>query len=417
MLLAVLFSFFASAASLQAGPDTTLPFAPRPMIDTLCSSTYFGRGYQKNGAERAAAYLAKKLEAYGVSSGAVTGDYMQTFTVPVNVLEGEPSFSVGLTKGMPGKDFLPDAATPTARLKLVAEPYDSLAWPTMSPTVQANTAIIFTAKAQYQSFIERSEGKPGLAIVKYTKLPPHTVADVVAPFPVVHVLESIAPRPGEKVSYRVKATLRTMPTANVLGMVMGTAVRDSFLIVGAHYDHLGGMGPQLFYPGANDNASGTTLVVELAAAIARQPLRYTVVFALFGAEELNLKGSSYFTGNTVMPLERVRFMLNLDLMGSGEDGATFVNAPSVQADFDMLKAINAELKPSLPSIRPRRNAPNSDHYPFTQVGVPAGFLFLQGPFAYYHSPEDKPRPELTLQGFSTTFRLTRHFLQKLAGDK
>jgi hypothetical protein len=403
--------------SVAAPPDTGLPFQPRPVIDTLCSPAFFGRGYQKKGAERVASYLARRLEAAGVSSGAVSGDYLQTFTFNLNHIEGEPSFSVGLTKGQLGKDFLPDATTPSARLKLAAEPYDSTAWLAMGPLVQANTALVFSSQAQFASFLSRTEGKPGMAVVRHAKLPAHTLSGDVAAFPIVHITDALAPRPGDKVSYRINTSMKPTAAANVLGMVVGTAHRDSFLIVGAHYDHLGGMGATLYYPGANDNATGTAMLLELATAIARKPLRYTVVFAFFGAEEVGLKGSTYFTDNPVLPLENVRFMLNLDLIGSGEDGATFVNAPAVQPDFDLLKQINTQLGQALPALRPRRNAPNSDHYPFTQAEVPAGFLYLQGPFAYYHSPEDKPRPELTLAGFAGTFRLCKRYLQNLAGDK
>jgi hypothetical protein len=394
--------------------DTGLPFPPRPLVDTLCSPAFFGRGYQKKGAERAAAFIARRLEQAGVSSGAVSGDYLQSFRLSINQIEGEPSFSVGAQRGILGKDFLPDARSASARLKLTLEPYDSLAWPTMGPLVQANTALLFNSPAHFATFLAKGEGKPGLAIVRHSKLPAHTVSEEALPYPIVHVAESLPVKIGDQVSYRIKTAVQEISTANVLGMVVGTARTDSVIVLGAHYDHLGGMGTSVYFPGANDNATGTTMLLELATYLAQHPLRYTVVFAFFGAEEVGLKGSTYFTENSVLPLNHVRFMLNLDLIGSGEEGATFVNAPAVQPDFDKFKALNTQLA-ALPAIRPRRNAPNSDHYPFTQAGVPAGFLYLQGPFAFYHSPEDKPRSELTLAGFAGTFKLCKAFVKSLTG--
>jgi hypothetical protein len=400
--------------ALQPPPDTLLPFAPKPVIDTLCSAAFFGRGYQKKGAEKAADYIAQKLERAGVSSAAVSGTYKQPFSFLLNQVEGEPTLTIGITKGILGKDFLPDATSPSARLKLVAEPYDSTTWIGVGADIQKNSALIFSTAAQYRRFLQRKESGPGLAFVKHTKLPAHTLSEEVAPFPTIYVTDNFAPRSGERVIYRVRTAVQEVQTANVLGMVMGTARRDSFLVVGAHYDHLGGLGSTVFFPGANDNATGTAMVLELAAYVAKHPMRYTVIFAFFSGEEAGLRGSRHFVENPSIPLERIRFMLNLDLLGSGEDGATLVNAPAVQPDFEKLQGVNVGLGNALPTLRPRRNAPNSDHYPFTEEHVPAMFMYLQGPFAYYHSIEDKPRAELTLAGFNGTFKLCRTFLHKLA---
>jgi aminopeptidase YwaD len=111
-------------------------------------------------------------------------------------------------------------------------------------------------------------------------------------------------------------------------------------------------------------------------------------------------------------LDKLRFVMNLDLMGSGEDGATLVNAPAVQPDFDILKTLNDTLH-LLPALRPRRNAPNSDHYPFAMAGYPAMFMYLQGPYSEYHSVGDRPEG-LSLAGFDNTFKLLSAFLSRLS---
>ena len=88
-----------------------------------------------------------------------------------------------------------------------------------------------------------------------------------------------------------------------------------------------------------------------------------------------------------------------------------MNAPAIQFDFDHLLALNAKLH-ALNGIRPRRNAPNSDHYPFSQAGVPAMFLYLQGPYTHYHDVNDRPEA-LTLAGFDGTFKLLSAFITTL----
>lgn len=404
-------------AALQAPPDSTLPFAPRPVIDTLCSRAFFGRGYQRDGAAKAAAFLERRLKDAGVAPAAGGGLYQQPFRFPLNRIDAEPSLRVGKKKLALGEDFLPDAGTPSARLRLKTLDYDSLTWPLLEEKARKRIALVFTSSRQQARFDRSGAPKPVLALVRHAALPAHTLEAERAPYPIVHMRESAAPKAGTSVTYRVESKLGEAATANVVGLVRGTAEPDSFLIVGAHYDHLGGFGKRVYFPGANDNASGTTLLLELATAIAQRPLRYSVVFVAFSGEEAGLRGSSYFVQHSPVPLNRVRFMLNLDLIGSGEEGGTAVNAPAVQFDFDKMLLLNRREDIHLASLRGRKNAPNSDHYPFAQSGVPALFLYLQGPYRYYHSPEDRPRPELSLAGFAKTYRLCRSFLAVLAGNE
>ena len=400
--------------ALQTPPDTALPFAPYPVLDTLCSRDFFGRGYVKAGIAVAADYLVRHFNRLNLepNHGAV---YTQTFSIRVSAVHREPRLAAAGHTLRLGTDWLPDAACPSANGRYTALTYDSATWPSLLDGQQEKTALLFKKPRQLEALVAAGGPLPGLAIVCQKALPPHTIAGDHLPYPKVFCTDSAAPRPGQRVSFKLRSRLQEVVARNVVAEVAGTARPDSFIIVGAHYDHLGGIGPHIYFPGANDNASGTAMLMELASYVARHPLRYTVVFAAFAGEEAGLLGSKAFVNAPPMELGRVRFMLNLDLIGSGEDGATLVNAPAVQPDFDLLQAENARIGNALPTLRPRRNAPNSDHYPFAEAKVPAMFLYLQGPYAYYHSVEDKPRPELTLAGFAGTFRLCRAFLAKLAG--
>lgn len=116
-----------------------------------------------------------------------------------------------------------------------------------------------------------------------------------------------------------------LPTQNVVAEVPGSdpELRDEYVVVGAHYDHLGrsafgaldpGAGTAI-RPGADDNASGTAAVMELARLFARHPARRTMLFVNFSGEELGLLGSQYFVEHPPVPLRHVMAMLNFDMVG------------------------------------------------------------------------------------------------------
>lgn len=102
-------------------------------------------------------------------------------------------------------------------------------------------------------------------------------------------------------------------SANVLGLLPG--IEERFIIVSAHYDHLGVIHDEV-YPGANDNASGTALVLELAAALSGETPRCGIIFAFWGAEEMGLLGSSYYNAHPAVPPEKVLCVINIDSVGN-----------------------------------------------------------------------------------------------------
>src|SRR5690606_14083057 len=97
--------------------------------------------------------------------------------------------------------------------------------------------------------------------------------------------------------------------------------------------HIGGQGRDVYFPGANDNASGTTMLLELAEHYSQNPPDYSIVFMAFAAEEAGLLGSFHYTQNPFFPLQRIRFLINLDLLGTGDDGMMAVNGSIHPAEF------------------------------------------------------------------------------------
>ncbi|TAE76373.1 MAG: M28 family peptidase [Bacteroidetes bacterium] len=198
-------------------------------------------------------------------------------------------------------------------------------------------------------------------------------------------------------------------TQNVVGYIEGTAVKDSFLVLTAHYDHLGRMGKNSYFPGANDNASGTSMVLSLADYFAKNPPKYSVAFILFSGEEVGLLGSEYFVKNPIIPLEKIKFLFNLDIVGTGDDGGTVVNSTIFKEDFERLNKINTEKK-HLPKLATRGKAANSDHHYFTENGVKAFYIYTMGGIAYYHDVNDIA-DTLPLTKYQGVFRLLKDFFE------
>ena len=201
---------------------------------------------------------------------------------------------------------------------------------------------------------------------------------------------------------------------NVCGYFPGKT--DTMIVFTAHYEHLGMHGDTIFY-GAHDNASGTAAVMDLARQLNTKhiPLntKYTYVFLFFSGEESGLIGSRHFTEHPLIPLDKVKLLVNIDLFCGGDEGLMVVNAnaPETKPYVDMLEALNNQYHYAAKIAR-RDNARNSDHYYFSSH-CPAIFLFtLGGPFGGYHSPADTC-DGCGLDNYINNMTLLRDFIKQL----
>src|SRR5690606_12909871 len=117
---------------------------------------------------------------------------------------------------------------------------------------------------------------------------------------------------------------------NVWGVAKAKGGSKDWLLVTAHYDHLGMMGPTLF-PGANDNASGVSMLLSLAEHFKKNPPRSNILFVAFPGEEAGLQGSEGFIVLRAMDFAGIKMVVNLDLNGTGDGGMTVVNATEQKA--------------------------------------------------------------------------------------
>lgn len=118
--------------------------------------------------------------------------------------------------------------------------------------------------------------------------------------------------------FKTKNDLAKISTANILGILAGKhpVLKKQVIILGAHYDHLGIKNGKI-YPGADDNASGVSVLLEIAKRLKQEDvnLKRSILFIAFGAEEQGLKGSDFFVNNPLVPLNTIQVMLNMDMLG------------------------------------------------------------------------------------------------------
>ena len=176
---------------------------------------------------------------------------------------------------------------------------------------------------------------------------------------------------GVTVNMTVSLHAETLPTQNVVGYIQGTDLKDEFLVIGAHYDHVGVHHGEV-YNGADDNASGSAGVMEIAEAFATcgQKPRRSVVFMTFAGEEKGLYGSRYYTDNPVFPIEHTVAMLNMDMISRNDSNEVAIVGWRTSED---LKKINEKENESINmklDYDQERYFRQSDHYPFYTKEIP-----------------------------------------------
>lgn len=191
----------------------------------------------------------------------------------------------------------------------------------------------------------------------------------------------------------VKREQKEVP--NVVGYLKGET--DEYVIVGAHYDHLGmgdysSMAPSLagkaIHYGADDNASGTAGLIELARYFkGREKLKRGILFIAFAGEELGLLGSSHYANNALLPLDKAVAMINMDMIGRIKDGRVFVGGTGTGST---LKALIDDVQGKYPlklDLSEQGGYGSSDHTSFTAKQIPVLFFF-SGLHSDYHRPSD-----------------------------
>ena len=402
----------------------------RRITETLCSPEFHGRGYYQKGDSIAAEFLKQEFEKIGIKPYK-KHDYFQSYLIDqVNTFPGKMDVVLGDKQLKPGVHFMIDPSSAGGQIELnpailkgeklvlgdgIDEGYLSSTLAQLQ-SGEKNAILLNTAHLSGDS-LKKIRGfsemladiVPTIEVIdsKFT----WSVGRKQLKFPLIYVQDSIY-KSDETFKIEIEADLKeNYSTQNVIAYLPGKKKCGKTVVFSAHYDHLGRMGDNTYFPGANDNASGTAMLISMAKYFKENPVDYNIMFIAFSGEEAGLLGSKFFVENPWLKLEKIRFVVNLDIMGSGEDGITAVNATLFENEFNLLNKINEEDQ-LLKKIKKRGPAANSDHYWFTEAGVPAFFIYTMGPNKNYHDVFDLYE-ELSFKEYDDITKLLVRFVEEL----
>ena len=390
----------------------------REIVSELSSSRYQGRGYAKDGVIKAGKYIRKQFMKAGADE--VT---LQPFTIDINTFPGRMSMSVDGRALTPGKDFVMREFSPGAKGEfglyyIDTTDYDAdrifadLAKPE-NKGVMAVCDFWFTYKHSADFRRLESHDGPLNGGVIYTWDTPlkfyKAYGEKVSDKPIVWV-SSDFPKTAGMVKLDVQNKfLNEYKSDNVIAKVEGER-HDSCYVFTAHYDHLGNLGRKLYFPGANDNASGTAAIITLARHFVEHRPDFDMYFIAFSGEDANLRGSTYFVNNPIFPLESVKYLFNLDMIGDNNPlQYCEVSDPGLPGFWKMEK-LNGE-NGYFKAFDRGELAANSDHWPFAQKGVPCVMFENESgdAFQYYHTAEDSME-HFYYETYRSIFRLITDFI-------
>ncbi len=409
---------------LTAGMDPALAH-----IRYLADDALEGRGAGTNGARCAAQYIADQFEAIGLEPAGPNGSYFQGFPIRAGAVLGTgstlrtPQNTYTLTT-----DWIPfgySASSTVAGTLLyggdaINRPGDpNNEYPTLDITgrivvvedgdLRAPSSQALQTDAHFKASVAAGRNAGGMIVLLsdgrgLPDLSGETRAAL--PIPVAAVRGEAADRirqaarSGDRAFLAASVQPRAVEARNVAALLPGSdpSLADEVLIIGAHYDHLGLGGEGSLDPdavgvvhnGADDNASGTSGLIEIARLLSqsdRRPAR-SVLFLAFTAEEKGLWGSSHYVRNPLVPIAQTVAMLNMDMIGRLEGRTLVVEGVGTAEEWtDILLAANQSTpRPLSIAVTPDGFGP-SDHASFYGEGLPV-LHFFSNTHVDYHRPSD-----------------------------
>ena len=392
----------------------------RKLVKDLSSARFQGRGYARDGANKAGKYLEKEYRKAGADE--VT---LQPFSIDINTFPGKMDLWADGKKLTPGVDFSMREYSPGVDGEFPVYHLDTLNFDAdrffadLEKPEYANCLVCCDFWFSYRhrevfSRLQKAGECPNAGLlftwtspIKFYKAYGQRVVDK----PIIWVTpEAIAG--VRRVRARVENRFyKDFGLFNVIAKVEG-ARHDSCYVFTAHYDHLGNLGRKVFYAGANDNASGTAALVTLAAWYSAHRPPFDMYFLAFSGEDANLRGSEYFAQHPVVPLEQVRYLFNIDMIGDNNPSLYCETSDEGLRGFALFERINGE-KQYFKALNRGALAANSDHYPFATRHVPCIFLENQegDAYPYYHTIFDNWE-HAVFDSYEPVFRLVRDFVER-----
>ena len=392
----------------------------KKVVKELSSAKYQGRGYAEDGANKAGRWIAKEFKKAGADEV-----ICQPFKLNINTFPGKMEVEVDGHKLTPGIDFTVREFNPSLKgeFKLYyidMEHYNSeklfadLATPEYEGAfVVCDFMFSFKHRADFKRLQSKQDcSNAGLiytweAPLKFYKAYGETVKEK----PILWVRPDF---PSDAKRIRVDMEnefLEDYECFNVIAKVEGQK-HDSCYLFTAHYDHLGKLGKKTFYPGAHDNASGTATIITLAAHYAQNTPEYDMYFIAFSGEDANLRGSEWYAEHPIVPLEQVKYLINIDMVADNNPAQYCEVSDEGMAGFVRFEQINSE-KGYFKALDRGELAGNSDHYPFALRKVPCIFFMNEDgeAFKYYHTVYDTWKNSI-FSNYEPTFKLIRDFIDQ-----
>ena len=407
LLLALLFP-------LQA---QDLPYFKK-VVKELSSAKYQGRGYARGGANKAGKYLEKEFRKAGAAE--VT---LQPFAIDINTFPGKAAMWADGRKLRAGVDFSMREYSPGVKGEFPVYHVDTLNFDgdklLEELSLPENEGCLvccdfwFTYRhRKVFSKLQKAGECPNAGLlytweapIKFFKAYGEKVVDKPIVWVTPEAIEGV-----RRVKLNVDSEfLKSYELFNVIAKVEGER-HDSCYVFTAHYDHLGNLGRRVYYPGANDNASGTAAIVTLEAHYAKNRPAYDMYFLAFSGEDTYLRGSTFFAEHPVVPLSQIKYLFNIDMIGDDNPALYCEVSEKGMLQYPKFEEINAR-EQLFSELHRGELAANSDHYPFAVRGVPCIFLENKegSAFPHYHTPADNMKT-IRWDSYEPLFKLVTDFI-------
>lgn len=393
----------------------------------LCSNKFAGRGYVNEGIYHAQNYILHYLkDSIGLKPVLDNQLFIQNFTHPVNTFPTTIELIVKGKKLIAGEDFIVHPGSNSFEAKRKVYYLDTLSFKTkteltkiLSKLPQKSILVCKSGVTNNKTFYKEISQYYQQNLSNHCVVFLHTKKLTWGVLPIqfnncfLDVLEDKFNATAQQIKIKVQAKfVQNFSVNNIIATNKNILPTDSCIVICAHYDHLGKMGQNTTFYGANDNASGVAMLLDLAKKFKVTQTKFPIVFIAFAGEELGLLGSKFFVDNLPKNLN-IKLVLNLDMVSAGENGLTVANANNNNVFFETIRDINSQ-KNYLPVIVPKNGSANSDHFSFHEAGYPAIFIYALGNYQHYHDTEDKFQ-NLNLQFYPKTFNLLSDFILTING--
>ncbi len=405
--------FFLASGVLESVNAQDTQYVRKQLVK-LCGPEMHGRGYYKRGDGIAANYIADQFKQLGIKS--FPAGFLQPYTFNINIInEVMVKFNGAELKFNTDYVVSPNCGSLTGKFKpvmvnakLMAKPEKFLeavnAAPSPKVVVLDSAGLknpelfrFIKALATEQQFgitalIEVLESTPGTYPGRSAMKIPH-----------IKVGRKSIPAELNEVEMKiVNEYNENYPTQNVIGYLPGQS--KEYIVFTAHYDGYGSYGEGNYNAAAEDNGSGTAMVMDLARHYMQGKMPYySVAFMLFSGEEVGLMGSKNYVANPLFPLDKIKLVINLDMVMTGQDGVILFGGTGRPNEASIIQKINEEHQ-YMKNVESKEGTANSDHYPFQEKGVPAIFFLTKGPSGRGHGPDDT-YDKLPLFAYENLFKL------------